>query len=250
MPHCSRNYAGLVGVGAQRQHCRTGNGRFLRFRFSRALLCLMAFHVQSAVITGLVEGVTLLFFALLYLLYLRENRALFAIVLACSIFQREMLPVTFGLIGAFSLLLGHGNKRYNWFALISSVLSFGADLVVRTYIIGAPGFEEQLSVGQLLSRYFLPFDFSARFDRFKFSFSQNVLFIAVAISAVVWFRTRVVPKQLVVLLLSLLGLIVIGLAEEVGNTLGRLSAMLTPALAAIASGAFRQYENSTKATSA
>ena len=42
-------------------------------------------------------------------------------------------------LATFSLLLGYGNKRYNWFVLISSVLSFGAYLVVRTYIIGAPG---------------------------------------------------------------------------------------------------------------
>ncbi len=151
------NYTGLVLASALSGSIAERETGGLSFPLLAGLLCLMAFHVQSAVITGLVEGVTLLFFALLYLLYLRENRAL-SIVLACSIFQREMLPVTFGLIGAFSLLLGHGNKRYNWFALISSVLSFGAYLVVRTYIIGAPGFEEQLSVGQLL-RIFSPLRF-------------------------------------------------------------------------------------------
>jgi hypothetical protein len=235
------NYLGLVmaatfaGAVAERE---TGG---FAFPLLAGLLCLLSFFSQSLVLTGLTEGMTWFFFGAAYFLYVLEKRWTLALVLAVSIFQREMIPVVFALIAAFSLLVRSGDKAYNRFVLSASILCFGAYVLIRSYLIAAPGFESQLSLRFLVANLVSP-SISLGTNLFQGFLSQNLLFIALAFGAALWVRTYVIPKPLIVLTLTLLAVAIIVFAEAINGGIGRISGMLSPALAAFAAISLYRYE--------
>lgn len=241
------NYFGLVSAATLAGGVtKLESGGFV-FPLLAGLFCILSFHSQIVVITGLTEGVTWLFFAALYLLYVRENRAIFAILLALSIFQREMISVVFGLIAAFSLLTGLRTRRYNQFVLAASILCFGTYALMRLYIIPAPGPEEQLTFSNLIGNL-MSIRIPLRDLVFRVLLPQNVMLISIAIAAVVWVRAGAPPRELFVLLLTFAAILVIGLAEGIviGSDIGRVAGLLSPAFAALAARDLFRLEGMTR----
>src|SRR5262245_49881117 len=78
-------------------------------------LCLLSFHTQTAVITGLTDGISWFFVALLYFFYVRRERWPLVAVLVLAIFQREIIPLVFLLIAFFSLVFRSDDRRYDRF---------------------------------------------------------------------------------------------------------------------------------------
>lgn len=235
------NYLGLVLAANIAGAITERESRHFTYSLLAGLFCLLSFFSLSVAVTGLSEGITWFFFAGLYFLYVRENRAAFASVLALSIFQREMVPVVFGLVATFSLLLRHGDRRYNGFVLALSVLCFLAYVLVRTYLIAVPGYELQLSLPYLIDNLLSP-TATLRDTLFGGFLSQNLMLISIAIAAALWRRTGAIPKELFVLVLTFLAVVVIVLAEDIGGGTGRISSMLSPAFAAFAATSFYRYE--------
>ena len=241
----SANFFALVGSAALSGGItKLETGGFV-FPLVAGLLCLLSFHSQSVVITGLTEGMSWLFFAALYLMYAQERRAAFAVVLAVSIFQRELIPVAFALIAAFSLLIGVGNRRYNRFVLATSLLCFGAYLLIPLYLVAAPGFENQFSLSFLIGNL-IRGPIGMHDLAFLVLLSQNVILIAVLTAAVVWFRSDAPPKALLVLILTFASILIIGLAEGIGANIGRAASLLSPAFAALAARDLFKLEQMSK----
>ena len=237
------NYLGLVlaaTIAGTIVEAATGG---LVFPLLAGLFCLLSLLSQSVVITGMTEGVSWLFVALLYWLYGRGSRVAFGLLLLGSIFQREMISVAFALIAAFSLLLGDGRRRYNLQVLGFSVFCFAAYTMVRKVILPAPGYEDQLTLHYLTANLAAVPALPMRDLLLQGFLSQNVLFIAVAASAVLWARTGTVPKQTIALVLAFAAIVAIGLAEGINNNVGRIGGLLTPAFAALAALAIYRLEN-------
>ena len=228
--------ATLVGRVVERE-----TGGFV-FPLLGGLLCVMSLLSQSVVLTGMTEGVTWLFFAGLYALYMRSDRAVFAAVLLLSIFQREMISVAFGLIAAFSLLLGNKKRRYNLYVLAVSIFAFTTYTIIRKYALPAPGYEGQLTLNYLTTNLAAVHNLVMRDLVLQGFFSQNVIFISAATSFAFWLRTRAVPKDLFALMLSFAVIVAIGLAEGINNNVGRIGGLLTPAFAALAAIALYKLE--------
>ena len=207
-------------------------------------LCLLSFHTQTAVITGLTEGISWFFVALLYLLYVRRARWPLIVVLAVSIFQREIIPLAFALIAFFSFVLRSGDKRYDGFVLVSSLLAFGAYLAMRAVIIAAPGYEYQLSLSNFVANLMSPSAVSIRDVVFQGVLSQNVVFIAAAAQFALYLRTRVWSRDFLMLTSALLALMVIGLGDGLGVNVGRIGGLMVPIFAVLAARALFEFDRS------
>ena len=227
------NYLGLVLAGAFAGEITRRETNGFVFPLLAGLLCVLSFHTQSVVITGLTEGVTWLFFAALYLLYVRESRVAFAALLALSIFQREVIPVAFGLIAAFDYLTGPERRRYNLFVLAIAIACFAGFLLIRFYVIVAPGYAPPLTPSAFIETL-LAGPINLRELTFPILLSQNVILIAIGVGIVRWLKDRSVPRELFVLLLSFAGLVVLGLGSGAFDNIGRIAGLMTPAFAALA----------------
>jgi len=236
------NYLGLLLaaiVAGRIAELKTGS---FSFSLIAGLLCLISFHTQTAVITGLTDGISWFFVAALYLLYLRGARLLFLVLLVLSIFQREIISLVFILLGSFALLLGSGEKRQNVFVLACAGTCFAAYLLLRTVIIAAPGYEFQLSLASVLANVLSPYAVSLRAVVLQGFMSQNVIFIAAAAHAALWLKAREMPREFLVLFFTFVALAAIGLADGIGVNIGRIGGMLSPAFAALAAAALWRLE--------
>jgi hypothetical protein len=223
------NYLGLVSAAALAgEIVKRETGGFV-FPLLAGLLTVLSFHVQSVVITGLTEGITWLFVAALYLLYARESRVAFAGLLVLAIFQRELIPVVFGLIAGAAFVIGHGSRRYNLFVLATAIACFALYLVMRFAVIGVTGQEAQLMpfIAPMLEGA-ITWDLVV-----PVLVSQNVMMIAITVGAARWLKQGRVPRELFVLLIACAVLGVLGLGSNMGTNIGRLVGVLTPVFAAL-----------------
>ena len=227
------NYLGLVFSGALAGEVTRRETNGFVFPLLAGLLCLLSFHAQTVVITGLTEGVTWAFSAALYLLYVRQTRVAFAGVLALSIFQREVLPVAFALIAVFSLLIGEENRRYNLFVLAAAVACFAGFMVMRLLVIPVPGYAPPLSPSGFIATLFAA-PITLRELTFPVLLAQNVILISIGVAGTLWLKERRIPRDLLVLLLSFAGLVVLGLGSGADLSIGRIAGLLSPAFAALA----------------
>jgi hypothetical protein len=240
------NYLGLVLSGALAGEVTRRETNGFVFPLLAGLFCVLSFHTQSVVITGLTEGVTWLFFAALYLLYVRESRVAFAVLLALSIFQREVIPIVFGLIAAFAQLIGGERRRYNLFVLAVAVACFAGYLLIRFYVIVVPGSAPPLSPSAFIGTMFAG-PIELRDLTFAGLLSQNVILIAIGVGSVRWLKERRVPRELLVLLLSFAGLVILGLGSGVDANIGRVAGFMTPAFAALAARDLFRLEEAARA---
>ena len=96
-------------VGAIVEH-ELGESKLLAATLG-GLLCLLSFHSQVSVITGLTEGLSWFLLALAFLFYLRREPLPLALILTLAILQRESILVVFGSISGFALLLQKDTRR-------------------------------------------------------------------------------------------------------------------------------------------
>jgi hypothetical protein len=237
------NWLSLVGTAiiAGGMLRREEHDEGLAYPLLAGVICLWSFASQAYVVTGLTEGVTWLLTAAILACYLREvGRLAVAALLALSIFQREMIPVMFGALAVFSLLLGRGRRGYQLFVLAASVVAFLAYLGIRAALIPVNGAENQLAP-QHLVQSLAGFRLSRAFV-FQVVLSQTTVFICLGLAGVLRLRRQQSPALLAPLLLTFLALATIAVAEGVYTNVGRIADITTPAFAVQAAILLRRYD--------
>lgn len=235
------NYLGLLIAAALAGAIAGRRGAHGAAPLLAGLLCIASFQTQNFVLTGSTEGLTWAFVALIWLLMLRESRWLLGLVLALSIFQREMIVVAFAALAFFQLLMNPRGASSARFVLIVSLVCFGIYLVIRA-LAPVPDPTHQLSFAHILAvlRDFHP----SMTLLFQGLLSQNLPILCLVIAAALRLDGKSAPDGLPVLLAAFAALFLIAVAEgEQAGDVGRLAGMLTPLFAAAgAQGLMRVFE--------
>jgi hypothetical protein len=231
--------ATIVGSSVE----RLGNGGRVVYPLLAGLLCITSFMSQTAVITGLTEGVTWLLVAALVYFYLRESSLpAVAVLLAISIFQREMIAVMFGALACFSLVFRRGARRYQAAVLLFSVASFCAYVLVRKSLLPVSGgaYEDQLSVSYMLHavQQFHPTNALI----LQGMISQNVLILCLLSSFFLILIGGRTARIMWVSLLTWAVLAGISILEGIGGNLGRIAGAMTPLFAIICTVTLQELE--------
>jgi hypothetical protein len=198
------------------------------FPWLAGLLCLLSFHSQSVVITGLTEGPSWLLAAGCLLAWLERRRWLLSLLLLLAVLQRETLDVAFAGIAACALLFQPSSRRFAVWILIWALLCFACYLLIRT-VAGVSGSEEQLDPATLASAL----------GRFRVTgpillqglLSQNMMFLCVLCCALAWQRRPDLHFWLPVLLFVTAELWLMAIAAGTGTNVGRICGVLTPLFA-------------------
>jgi hypothetical protein len=201
------------------------------FSLLAGFLCLLSFYAPVDVITGLTDGVAWLLIASLFYLYLVENRWLLAILFAVAVLQRETVFVIFGSIALFRLAVHPPSRGYNWFVLLAAAAGAMAYLVMRKLLFPAAGHRVQLDFAAWPMN-FLTFRWTGDVAR-EGILAQNVVFICLGTAAVLRLLGRRLSPWLPVACVAFLALWLLGMATLIGNSLGRITAELTPLIAAL-----------------
>jgi hypothetical protein len=192
-------------------------------------LCLLSFHTQYVVITGVTEGPSWFLLTVGFLAYLRKMRVTLALILMLAIFQRETLLIVFGCIAAFDLIRQRVDVPFRLMVFGWSLACFGVYLGLRRLL---PGYEDETHLGGVLSVLrSTPFNGDLLFQGLL---SQNIILISVILALMVKGPTANKRRWLPVLLATLLCLDLAGLASGIGNNIGRVGGLLTPIFAALA----------------
>jgi hypothetical protein len=202
-------------------------------------LCLLSFHTQYVVITGVTEGPSWFLLSVAFLAYLRRMRVALALILMLAIFQRETLLIVFGCIAAFDLIRQRVDVGFRLTVLGWSLACFGFYLGLRRLL---PGYEDETHLGGMLSVLR-----STHFNGdllFQGLLSQNIILISVILALAVKAPTTTKQRWLPVLLATLLCLDFAGLASGIGNNIGRVGGMLTPIFAALAAVDLKRLDRS------
>ncbi|MGH6682797.1 MAG: hypothetical protein ACRECA_02535, partial [Pseudolabrys sp.] len=234
------NYVFLVlaawVAGAITEH-ELGERKFIPATVA-GLLCLLSFHSQVAVITGLTEGLSWFLLALGFLFYLRRQAWPLAVVLALAIVQRETILIVFASLSGIVLLLRDDDRRFNGFVLAWSLACCVAYVLMRTTFLPIHG-ADQTSLAFILNQLRrFPLTRDLVFQGFV---SQNLLWLYVAAVAFVGD-----DRSRKLWLPSLLGvfavLVAISFAEGIGNNVGRIASILDPILAGFIAAACVRLE--------
>jgi hypothetical protein len=202
-------------------------------------LCLLSFHTQYVVITGVTEGPSWFLLTVGFLAYLRKMRVTLALILILAIFQRETLLIVFGCIAAFDLIRQRVDVGFRLTIFAASLACFGVYLGLRRLV---PGYEDETHLGDMLSVLR-----STHFNGdllFQGLLSQNIILISVILALAVKAPTATKGRWLPVLLGTLLCLDLAGLASGIGNNIGRVGGLLTPLFAALAAVDLKRLDRS------
>ncbi|MFZ2007543.1 MAG: hypothetical protein WAV02_20830 [Stellaceae bacterium] len=210
------------------------------FALLSGFLCLLSFHAPIDVLTGLTDGVAWLLIALLFYLYLIENRWLLAILLAVAVLQRETIFIIFGSIALYRLFVDPQSRGYNWFVLLAAAAGATAYLVMRKFLFPAPGHPIQLNFAAWPAS-FLSYRWSGDIWR-EGVFAQNVVFICLGTAAALKLWGRKLSPWLPVAGVAFLALWLVGMAAAIGNSVGRITAELTPLFAALSAVQLAEIE--------
>ena len=138
-------------------------------------LCLLSFHSQFVVISGITEGVSWLMFALAFLAYLRRVEWGLLLILVLAIVQREALIVAVACIAAFDLLRDRRMVPVRLRTVVYACICLAGYVALRRRV---PGNNHQVHwAGILVSLK------NVRFTRAMLTLSflnQNVIIIAIA----------------------------------------------------------------------
>jgi hypothetical protein len=231
--------ATIVGSSVERR----GNGGLVVYPLLAGLLCFASFMSQTAVITGLTDGVTWLLIAALVYFYLRESSlSAVGVLLAISIFQREMIAVMFGALACFSLIFRRGTRRYQAAVLLFSVASFCTYVFIRKFLLPVPGeYEGQLSVISMLHaiQQFRP----TKALILQGMLSQNVLILCLLSSFILMLTGGRTARIMWVSLLTWAVLAGISILEGIGGNLGRVAGAMTPLFAIICTSTLQELEH-------
>jgi hypothetical protein len=196
-------------------------------------LCLLSFHTQFVVISGITEGVSWLMLALGFLAYLRRAEWAVVSILSLAILQREALLVAVACIAAFDLRRAkRANVAFHVRVIVYACLSFAVYLVLRRLV---PGNDHQVhlaEVGQSLRR--------VKVSRAMLTLSflnQNVIVIAIAARVLV--RRSLTPLERdgswLGILLATFAVVAFGaLCAGLDVDIGRIAGITIPLFAASA----------------
>jgi len=193
------------------------------------LFCLLSFHSQVSVITGLTEGVSWFLLALAFLFYLRQQALSVFIILALAILQRETILIVFASISGIALLLQQDKQRFNAIIFLWSAACCIAYLLMRTIILPIPGATEQTDPAAILEH--LRTFHLTRDILFQGFLSQNLLWLYL-IAVILFGDERSRRLWLPTLLGTFLVLTVVSIAAGIDNNLGRIASILSPIWAA------------------
>jgi hypothetical protein len=221
------------------------------------LLCFTAFFTQKGVITEMTEGWSWFLVAIGFYGYLRRSLWLILPVLFLSIFQKETIPIVFGVLAAIDLLASFWDKKvhlfYKW-TFASSLLAFVGYLLVRTVLLPVGGeYESQLNAASMMAN--LTNLFTAGFSStlfFQGVITQNT-YLIFAFTTLIFFifhskrdlapvtacrspsvtacrSPHLLTQKSYFLQIScaMLLLDLVGIAAGIGNNIGRIAAILTP----------------------
>ncbi len=197
-------------------------------------LCFFDFFAQQGVLAGLSEGVSWLLVAIGFLGWVRRSLPILATVIVLSIVQRETIPVVFGALSVFGMLLQRDAWRFHLKVLAISVIAILLYLGMR---LGwpAPSNLRQLSPASFV---YLIGDWPRLLTRdglFQVFLTQNLLIGLGVAAAVAAFATsgrtagQRADPTVAALYLTTVALLLVGVgALEQSNSIGRVLSILTP----------------------
>ena len=195
-----------------------------------AFLCLFSFHAQSAVITDVAEGPAWLLLALAFWALVRRSYLWLIPVLVVSILEREMVLVATAFLSAMELFPWRSKNRFALKAMVVACAGFVVYVVLRRSFAG--DWEFQTHPGSFLQGLI---EAKATPDFiFRSLLAQNILFIAIAAFFVARRGPAVVGYWLPKLMATFVFLVLVGIGSFVGDNVGRVAGILTPAFAVLA----------------
>ena len=205
-------------------------------------VCLLSFHTQFVVISGITEGVSWLLLALGFLAYLRRIEWAVALVLALAILQREALIVAIAAIAILDLLRSRADRAprtpraFQLRLCAYAAVCFAAYLVLRKLI---PGNGHQASAAGVLAS--LARVRPSKEMLFQSFLNQNVVLIALGAAIVAgrkaglgaWTSLRR-HRWLPILLGTFASLALLALCAGLDVDIGRIAGNTIPLFAASA----------------
>ncbi len=116
------------------------------------LICFVSFGTQVTVLTMLVEGWTWAFITFGFYAMKKNNLFLFVFIIFLSIFQKEIVSITLGILSFLLLFINlikkHNNKQNKilFSMFITSLLIFIIYIIKRIYILPVNGYENQINL--------------------------------------------------------------------------------------------------------
>ena len=207
------------------------------------LICLLSFHSQFVVISGITEGVSWLMLSLAFLAYLRRIEWAVVVLLILAILQREALLVAMGCIAALDLFRGRaGDREFRYRVMLYAAAGFAVYLAFRRMV---PGNDHQIhAVSMLASLRRVRVTRAMVFESFL---NQNVVMIAVAAGVLqrrregaILFRHRWLP----IFLVTFGCLEFLALCAGLDVDIGRIAGITIPLFAASAAADLMRLESS------
>lgn len=204
------------------------------------LLCLLSFFCQFTVLTGLQEGWSWCLIAGSYFAYLERRSILMFVLLALSVWQREIVFVVLASIVIADTLWFPAaiSRRYRIWTVLCAVLAAMAYICIRTLVLPRDGYESQLRVSNAVSNLLSAIHFDRSFVDQALT-SQNLLgmlLLTLLIGRwVAWKReVKFEPNTVRMASHALLAagtLYALSIATGVGNNTGRIVGMTAPLVA-------------------
>jgi hypothetical protein len=207
------------------------------------LLCFASVFCQQSVITGLTEGWSWFLFAVGYYAYVRRS-AFVVLVLLLSVVQRETISIVFAVIASVDVVSAAVKRKrdpYGTTILFSALMAFLLYFLMRTLLFPVPGHESQWVLADMMSNVFRFFPPSNGMVLHAVA-SQNLYFILVAVLVLSAVAKRHEQEAITAFLLhdsrlvhiscAIGVLFCVGTAAGIGNNIGRIAAIVTPAIAA------------------
>lgn len=204
------------------------------------IACYLSFGASTYVLTGLVEGWSWFLIAFAFYAFKKENLYLFIILLAISIFQKEIVSMIFATMSAVIIIFDYFNrkeginKKYIWFFLIS-ISTFVMYILVRKFFLPVQGFENQLDFKELV-HYLLTYNFFDPRKLYITIFAQNLFYLVLMLFTLNLFlyrkslnKYKILRTNYVVALVSIcVVLFLIGMAAALGSNIGRIVLATSP----------------------
>lgn len=200
---------------------------------SAGLIVFFSFNTFTHNISGIYESWSWFFYALIFFLYLKKSNWIYVIILL-SIFQREVIPIVFGVLSFLDYVFdfGKNNKQKFWldfyFRVFSiSFFAFILYFLIRTQFFPVQGNENQVQIIFLLETLL---NFRISISWFVPVFLSQNIFIVYLLSVISNRFNNDLLKQTISLFLIYFFLTLIGISTGLGSNLGRILSQLNPIL--------------------
>lgn len=203
-------------------------------------LCYLSFFAQQSGMGPITDGVAWLLVAVGFLGYLRRSLVTVAVVMALSIFERELIPLMIGAVAGVDLVLSREQRRFDVSVIVLCAAAVALYLGMRGIWVPVQGKTLQLQLGVGARMVSLWRSFANRDVLVQGFLSQNLLILLGINVMWRWRQGRRAPgpsPQLTRLIVGLYAaaavLVVVSYFAMIGQNVGRILAMLTPITAAL-----------------